>query len=51
MEFVLIDIKTSRLTFGEVMMRINEFRANPKYADCDVFIDGDKQAIMARTRD
>lgn len=51
MEFVLIDIKTSQLTLGEVMDRVNEFRADPRYSDCDVFMDGDKQAIIARTRE
>ena len=51
MEFTLIDIETSQLTFGEVMRRIGEFKKDPKYSCYDVFMDGDKHAIVARLRE
>lgn len=50
MECVLIDIKTCDMTFGEVLQSIAGFRKDPRYSDCDIFLDGDKDAIIARTR-
>lgn len=47
---VLVDISTSKLTLGEVMARIAEFKSNPAYADYEVFLDADRNAIIARLR-
>lgn len=48
---VLIDIKTTDMTLGEVMRMIEEYRRNSRYQGYEIFLDGDRHAIVARRRD
>ncbi len=47
---VLIDLKTTTLTLGEVMSRIEGYKQDPLYRNCEIFMDGDRYAIVARPR-
>ena len=47
---VLIDLKTTSLTLGEVMERIQSLKSDPKYKGYEIFMDGDRYAIVARRR-
>jgi len=47
---ILIDIKSTSLTLGETLMRIEEYKKDPKYKDCEIFLDGDRYAIVARPK-
>lgn len=49
-DVVLIDISTTDLTLSQVLARIEAFKLMPEYADCEIFLDGDRYAIMARPR-
>lgn len=45
---VLIDLRKTTLTLGEVMARIESYKQDPKYKGCEIFLDGDRYAIVAR---
>ena len=49
-DIVVVDIETSNLTLAEVMGRISELRQNPAYAGYEIFLDGDRKAIVARLK-
>jgi hypothetical protein len=47
---ILIDIRKSDLTLGEVLARIEQYKQDPEYRDCEIFLDGDAYAIVARRK-
>ena len=47
---ILIDIRSSTLTLGEVLGRIEQYKADPVYAGYEIFLDGDRYAIVARPK-
>lgn len=47
---VLIDIRTSDLTLKQMMDKIAEYKEDPTYADCEIFVDGDLYAIVAEPK-
>lgn len=47
---VLIDIRTSDLTLKQMMDKIAEYKEDPIYADCEIFVDGDLYAIVAEPK-
>lgn len=49
-DVVLIDIKSTTLTLGEVLAKVEEYKAIPEYRDYEIFLDGDRYAIVARPR-
>ena len=49
-DVVLYDIETTPLTLGEIMARIAEMKNDPAYAGYEIFLDGDRKAIVARPR-
>lgn len=49
-DFVLVDIESSPLTLSDVMTMIENCRKNPAYSGYDIFIDGDRRAIVARPK-
>lgn len=49
-DVVLIDIKSSTLTLGEVLAKIDEYKKMPEFQDCEIFLDGDRYAIVARPK-
>ena len=46
---VLVDIRTCKLTLGEVMKMIGEYQAT--HPGREVWMDGDAYAIMSRPRE
>jgi len=47
---ILIDLQNTTLTLGEVMSRIESYKADPGYRHKEIFMDGDRLAIVARVR-
>ena len=47
---VLIDIKTTELTLFEVLARIDQYKQDPRYSNYEIFLDGDRYAIVARLK-
>lgn len=47
---VLIDIKSTELSFYEVLARIDQYKQDPHYQNYEIFLDGDRYAIVARPR-
>jgi hypothetical protein len=48
---ILIDIATSEMTLGQVMAVIEEYRRNSAYSGYEIFLDGDRHAIVARRKE
>lgn len=46
---VLIDLRTTTLTLGELITRAHQYRAI--YPDAEIFLGGDQHALIARFRD
>lgn len=44
---VLLDIRTCELTLAEVMQQIRQWKSD--MPEAEIFMDGDKYAIVART--
>ena len=49
-DIVLYDIETTELTLGEIMRRIAELKDDPSYSAYEIFLDGDRKAIVARPK-
>lgn len=47
---ILIDIKTTDLTLYEVLSRIDQYKQDPRYQNYEIFLDGDRYAIVARPK-
>ncbi|AGI86380.1 hypothetical protein MMALV_16660 [Candidatus Methanomethylophilus alvi Mx1201] len=47
---ILIDLHNTSLTLGEVMSRIESYKQDPLYRNCEIFMDGDRYAIVARPK-
>lgn len=48
MDRILLDIRTCELTLGQVLKKVEAWaKALP---DCEIFMDGDAYAIVARRR-
>lgn len=47
---ILADYRTDRMTVAEVARMIGGYRADPAYCGYDIFLDGDRHAIVARPR-
>lgn len=45
---VLIELEGTSLTLGEVMSRIESYKADPRFRHKEIFMDGDRFAIVAR---
>lgn len=45
---VLIDLNDTNLTLGEVLGRVESYKNDPEYMNCEIFMDGDRFAIVAR---
>lgn len=45
---VLIDLNNTSLTLGEVLGRVESYKNDPEYMNCEIFMDGDRFAIVAR---
>jgi len=48
---VLIDIKATDMTLGQVMHMIEDYRKNSAYQGYEIFLDGDRHAIIARRKE
>lgn len=46
-DIVLIDIKHTDLTFFEVLARIEQYKMEPLFRNCEFRLDGDIHAIVA----
>lgn len=46
---VLIDIKKTEMTLFEVLSRIEQIKSTPRYMDSEIYLDGDLNAIVAKT--
>ncbi len=47
---ILIDIKSTELTLFEVLARIDQYKQDPRYSKYEIFLDGDRYAIVARPK-
>ena len=47
---ILIDIKGTDLTLSEVLARIDQYKQDPHYQNFEIFLDGDRYAIVARPK-
>ena len=47
---ILIDIKSTELTLMEVLSRIDQYKQDPHYQNYEIFLDGDRYAIVARPK-
>ena len=47
---ILIDLHNTSLTLGEVMSRIESYKQDPLYRNCEIFMDGDRYAIVAHPK-
>ena len=47
---ILIDIKSTALTLMEVLSRIDQYKQDPRYQNYEIFLDGDRYAIVARPK-
>ncbi|AGI48510.1 hypothetical protein TALC_01542 [Thermoplasmatales archaeon BRNA1] len=47
---ILIDIKSTTLTLGEVLGRIEQYKQDPALSNYEIFLDGDRYAIVARPK-
>ena len=47
---ILIDIKSTELTLMEVLSRIDQYKQDPRYQNFEIFLDGDRYAIVARPK-
>lgn len=47
---ILIDIKTTELSMFEVLARIDQYKQDPRYSNYEIFLDGDRYAIVARPK-
>lgn len=45
---ILIDLKKTTLTMFEMLSRIDQFKANPRYMDSEIYMDGSLDAIVAK---
>jgi len=48
---ILIDISTTEMTLGQVMGLVEQYRRNSAYNGYEIFLDGDRHAIVARRKD
>lgn len=49
-DMILIDIKSTTLTLGEVLGRIEQYKQDPALSNYEIFLDGDRYAIVARPK-
>ena len=49
-DMILIDIKTTELTLFEVLGRIDQYKMDPMFRNCEIELDGDVYAIVARPK-
>ena len=47
---ILIELEGTSLTLGEVMSRIESYKADPRFRHKEIFMDGDRFAIVARVK-
>ena len=47
---VLIELEGTSLTLGEVMSRIESYKADPRFRHKEIFMDGDGYDIRGRDR-
>ncbi len=47
---VLIDIKNTDMSMFEVLARIDQYKQDPRYQNYEIFLDGDRYAIVARPK-
>ena len=47
---ILIDIKSTEITLMEVLSRIDQYKQDPRYQNYEIFLDGDRYAIVARPK-
>ena len=49
-DIVVVDIDSSPLTLSDVMIMFEECKNSSTYAGYDIFVDGDRRAIVARPK-
>lgn len=49
-DIIVVDIESSPLTLSDVMSMIEECKNSSTYAGYDIFVDGDRRAIVARPK-
>lgn len=47
---ILIELEGTSLTIGEVLSRVESYRADPRFRHKEIFMDGDRFAIVARVK-
>ncbi len=50
MDEVLIDIRNTDMSMFEVLARIDQYKQDPRYRNYEIFLDGDRHAIVARPK-
>lgn len=47
---ILIELEGTTLTIGEILSRVESYRADPRFRHKEIFMDGDRFAIVARVK-
>ena len=47
---ILIDIRSTEMSMMEVLARIDQYNQDPRYQNFEIFLDGDRYAIVARPK-
>ena len=47
---ILIDIRSTEMSMMEVLSRIDQYKQDPRYQNYEIFLDGDRYAIVARPK-
>ncbi len=47
---VLIDLRSTDLSMMEVLAHIDQYKQDPRYQNFEIFLDGDRYAIVARPK-
>ncbi|MBO4502860.1 MAG: hypothetical protein J5707_04315 [Candidatus Methanomethylophilus sp.] len=47
---ILIDIRSTEMSMMEVLARIDQYKQDPRYQNFEIFLDGDRYAIVARPK-
>ncbi|MBO5654397.1 MAG: hypothetical protein J6R72_02795 [Candidatus Methanomethylophilaceae archaeon] len=47
-EVILVDVNSDDYSLGQIMQMVNRFQQD--YPEMDVFLDGDRRAIVGRSR-
>lgn len=47
---ILIDIRNTPMSLFEVLARIDQYKQDSRYRNYEIFLDGDRYAIVARPK-